>query len=208
MSAAEVYEIHLTVGGGPDRLDAFAAARGLKAVHIVLDRGRVPSQPMLTRRVRGPLDAAFAAARATAAELVSAGIPVVRTKIEGAPGNPGVPVDDAAARRADPARYFEHHVKLVLPPDADLARLAALVEPHTAHLSRNARRVRADGRRERFVTQRCRAVGDRTAARRLAALTLALRDACHEIASVEREYVVHDGDASLDDGWIAEEDPR
>ncbi|WP_067477404.1 hypothetical protein [Actinomadura hibisca] len=199
------FETHLTVSCPAAEIDAverWAAERGLKFAHIVLDRGRVPSQPMLTLRTRGTLDAARARAEDVAARLRADGHPVTRLKIEASPFNAGVPEHDADA--PDPGRYyFEHHVKLLLDPAADTAALAAAARPHAAHLSRNARRVRADGRHERFVTQRCRGVGSRTAVRRLEALVAALDG--HEIVSVEREYVVFDGDASLDDGWIEEE---
>ncbi|MEV5826413.1 nucleotidyl transferase AbiEii/AbiGii toxin family protein [Spirillospora sp. NPDC052242] len=97
-----------------------------------------------------------------------------------APWNAGVPAADGEA--LGPAYYFEHHVKLLLAPGAEPGAepgaapgLAEVVRPHAAHVSRNARRVRADGRAERFVTRRCRRVGARTAGARLDALTGALR---------------------------------
>ncbi|QIS13547.1 hypothetical protein [Nocardia arthritidis] len=71
-------------------------------------------------------------------------------------------------------------------------------------MSANARCVRADGRLERFVTQRCRLVGERTAAARAEALVVAL--SAYEVCSVEREFVVLDTDESLDAGWIVEAD--
>ncbi|WP_030660749.1 hypothetical protein [Streptomyces rimosus] len=206
------FETHLTVrdtGADGDRaagLERYAAARGLKWVHIVLERGSTPSQPMLTLHGNGPADLMRARSAAEAAELRAAGFEVVRTKIETTPWADGVPVTDAAAAVLGPAHYFEHHVKLLLSPAPTGARtgLADLVAPHAAHLSRNARRIRSDGREERFVTQRCRAVGRDTAERRLATLLAALRATGHDIASVEREFVVHDSNEALDDGWIDE----
>ncbi|KAB2339362.1 hypothetical protein F8566_48485 [Actinomadura rudentiformis] len=186
---------------GTGALEAWAESRGLKFIHIVLACGRKPSQPMVTLRTAGTLSEAHARTATTAADLRKAGFAVTRTKIEAAPWNAGVPASDDEAA---PGRYFEHHVKLLLDADADLAALTALVVPHAAHLSHNARRVRADGRQERFVTQRCRGVGADTAGERLNALTTALNAAKHEIASVEREYVVFDDGESLDDGWIDE----
>ncbi|MEU5884455.1 hypothetical protein [Spirillospora sp. NPDC047279] len=198
------FETHLTVAARDlAALESWAAPRGLKVVHIVLERGRTPSQPMLTLRTTGTLTEARERAADTAAGLRAAGCAVTRTKIEAAPWNEGVPRTDDEEQA--PGRYFEHHVKLLLGADAGgLPALAGLVVRHEAHLSRNARRVRADGLQERFVTQRCRAVGSLTAGRRLDALTAVLRAAGHEIASVEREYVVADDAESLDDGWITE----
>jgi hypothetical protein len=196
------FEVHLTVGPGDvDALERWAHPQGLKLTHIVLNRGRTVSQPMLTLRASGVLLVARAAAERTTGLLRSAGFAVRRMKIEAAPWNDGVPLTDEEAVAQPGHRYFEHHVKLVLDP-GDPGDLVAVAVPHGAHVSRNARRVRADGRQERFVTQRCRRVGDRTAAARLDALTGVLRAARYDIASVEREYVVVDTDASLDDGWI------
>ncbi|MBO2454399.1 hypothetical protein J4573_45440 [Actinomadura barringtoniae] len=202
------FEVHLTVAPGDvGALERWAHPHGLKLTHIVLERGRTVSQPMLTLRATGGLPEVRAAAERAAGQVRSAGFAVRRLKIEAAPWNEGVPVtdEDAVAQPVD--RYFEHHVKLVLSVGG-LDDLAALAVPHNAHVSRNARRVRPDGRQERFVTQRCTRVGDRTAAVRLDALTSALRAARYEIASVEREYVVVDTDASLDDGWIDPIDER
>ncbi|WP_030018815.1 hypothetical protein [Streptomyces monomycini] len=201
--------------GAAAGLEEYAAARGLKWVHIVLERGTTPSQPMLTLRDSGPVRRVRARAAAEAAQLRAAGFEVVRTKIEATPWTDGVPVTDGAAAALGPGYYFEHHVKLLLdraggaaahpcPALTDLTDLTDLSRRHAAHLSRNARRTRADGREERFVTQRCRSVGRVTAERRLAALLAGLRDAGYDIASTEREFVVLDSDESLDDGWIDE----
>ncbi|WP_405011822.1 hypothetical protein [Kitasatospora sp. NBC_01539] len=196
------FEIHLTVAPhhGPG-LTAWAAGRGLKVVDIELARGAAPVQPMLTLAVRGPFAEAAALAARTAGAAGRDGFAVLRTKIEAAPWADGVPATDAAARALGPAYYFEHHVKLLLggPPDA---RLAAAAERHDAHLSRNARRTRPDGRQEHFVTQRCRMVGSTTARQRLDGLLDELSG--HHIVSVEREFAVLDTDEALDSGWITE----
>ncbi|GAA2493974.1 hypothetical protein GCM10010406_32530 [Streptomyces thermolineatus] len=202
------FETHITVRTGRDGLSALArhaSARGMKFAHIVLARGRTPSQPMVTLNGSGPLADVAAGARAAAAGLRAAGFDVVRVKIEAAPWTDGVPADDARAAELGPRYYFEHHVKLLLDAGSDTAALARLSTGHGAHLSWNARRVREDGRAERFVTQRCGPVGLGTAGRRLDALVAALRSAGHEPVSVEREFVVFDSDASLDEGWIGEE---
>ncbi|MGY0058924.1 hypothetical protein ACWY4P_20620 [Streptomyces sp. LZ34] len=209
------FEIHLTVRPVTGRADSpvpyralerYAAERAWKFTHIVLDRGRVPSQPMLTLRAAGTLPAARSAADHAAAGLAGAGFTVVRTKVEAAPWAEGVPVSDEDGRTLGPRYYFEHHIKLLLDAADDAAELLPVVGAHAAHLSRNARRVRPDGRAERFVTQRCRLVGRDTAGRRLAALTAALRAGAREIVSIEREFVVYDSEEGLDAGWIAEEE--
>jgi len=201
-----LFEGHVTVrcaGEGQFReLASWCRAEGLKLTSIVLARGRQRFQPMLTFAGEGsPADQHAAAAR-VANGLRDAGFEPVRVKIEVAPWADGVPQSDAEAQDLGPARYFEHHVKLDVSPDDSLDRLAELVAPHRAHLSWNARRVRTGGHHERFVTQRCHDAGLPRATHRLAALLADLRGDGRTIMSVEQEYVVHDSNTALDDGWI------
>ncbi|MEY9856265.1 hypothetical protein ABH935_001869 [Catenulispora sp. GAS73] len=194
------FEFHITVSGDDAAgLAAWAGERGVKFTHIVLARGETVSQPMLTLPGAGTVAAVLADAEAMAGELREAGFQVTRVKVESSPFADGVPV---TAEQAVDDKYFEHHVKLLLPPGVDEAALADLVMPHGAHLSRNARRVRDDGRAERFVTQRCHRVGTDTAVADLDQLIATLHDAGHELVSVEREYVVHDSSPAVDAGWI------
>ena len=194
------FEFHITVSGdGAAGLAAWAGERGVKFTHIVLARGETVSQPMLTVRSAGTAEAVLADAKAMAGELREVGFSVTRMKLESSPFADGVP---ATAEQAADDRYFEHHLKLLLPPGVDEAALADLVTPHGAHLSRNARRVREDGCAERFVTQRCHRVGTDVAVAVLDRLIDTLRDAGHEMVSVEREYVVYDSSPAVDAGWI------
>jgi Nucleotidyl transferase AbiEii toxin, Type IV TA system len=198
------FEIHLTVyPSSANSLEAYAREHGLKYSSIVLARGDNPVQPMVTVRARGRLDEVRAIGRKWERKLYAKDLYVMRTKIEAAPWNDGVPVSDEDAVAEPEGRYFEHHVKLSLPDEsADrLITLAELVIPHHAHLSRNARRRDGD-RHERFVTQRCHNVGRRTAQARLEELTAALRAAGQEILEVEAEYVVFDSALHHDSGWI------
>ncbi|MCX5596978.1 hypothetical protein OOK29_02385 [Streptomyces phaeochromogenes] len=196
-----------------ERLRCWAAGAGLKLTHIVLARGRMPSQPMVTLTGSPSYAAESARAREVAAHLRADGFVPVRVKIESSPWAPEVPREPCGTGGDE--RYFEHHVKLLLDADTDLDALAARVVPHGAHLSWNARRVRdseIDGtggtgrRHERFVTQRCRGV-DAEGAGQL--LELLLTELCgFEVADVEREFVLHDSDLSVDDGWIEEAGAR
>jgi hypothetical protein len=199
------FEVHLTVRPeSAEALAGWAAEHGLKFTHILLARGAAASQPMLTLRSSGRFHEVAAQTRRTAGRLAEAGFAVLRVKIEAAPWADGLPQSDGDAARLGPTRYFEHHVKLLLPKSADTGALTELATRHNSHLSRNARRVRADGLRERFVTQRARLVGLATAGRRLDALLADLTAAGWHIASVEREFVALDSDETLDAGWIDE----
>ncbi|MEW2521797.1 hypothetical protein [Actinacidiphila alni] len=213
------FEAHITVrcdGGtaSATRLARWSAARGWKFTHIVLARGRTPSQPMVTLRGAGSYEEQLRACRWASDALRAAGFVPVRVKIEVAPWEPVVPRSDTEAvygsrlGAAPGGRYFEHHLKVLLDP-ADVgvtAALTAAAVAHGAHLSWNARRLLAAGRQERFVTQRCHGVGLPAAERQLAALTRALEPLPVDILDVEREFVVYDSDVAVDAGWITAAD--
>ncbi|MFI5997759.1 hypothetical protein ACIBAC_38610 [Streptomyces sp. NPDC051362] len=180
------------------RLRRWAAAAGLKLTHIVLARGRMRDQPMLTLSGSSSYVEQSDRVRDVVAGLRADGFEPVRVKTESTPWAAEVP----ARLGRDDERYFEHHVKLLLDAKTDLSALAARVVPHGAHLSWNALRVRAGARHERFVTQRCRGTGADGAGRALERL---LRDLDgFMVLGVEREFVLHDSDLSVDDGWLAE----
>ncbi|MFD6726535.1 hypothetical protein ACFWEZ_41590, partial [Streptomyces sp. NPDC060131] len=67
------------------------------------------------------------------------------------------------------------------------------------------RRVRDDAAHERFVTQRCHGVAAEEAGRALDGLLDAL--APLRVLEVEREFVLHDSDVSVDEGWLDEGRP-
>ncbi|MEH0578941.1 MULTISPECIES: hypothetical protein [Streptomyces] len=199
--SASLYETHVTVRcPGPTesrRLRRWAAAAGLKLTHIVLARGRMREQPMLTLSGSRTYAEESARARGVVARLVADGFHPVRVKIESTPWAPEVPREPCGG-----GQYFEHHLKLLLDADADLTSLAARVVPYGAHLSWNARRVAGGGRHERFVTQRCHGVDAEGARRALEELLTELR--VFDVLDAEREFVLHDSDLSVDDGWIEE----
>ena len=62
--SADVFDVHLTVAGLPENIEAVAARLGLKFVRIELSRGAHRNQPMLTGTVKGDLDVALASALA------------------------------------------------------------------------------------------------------------------------------------------------
>ncbi len=203
-------EIYLTLSGTKpgaeqERLQACVATLGWKYLYIVLSRGETFSQPMLTRHVCTDLTGAQGVAANAARCLAAHGFTVTRTKIEVAPTGTDerrlrdVPQTDADAASAPASRYFESHVKLLLPPTADIAALTQIAEAHGAHLSRNARKERGDGNRERFVTLRGYRIGRDTAHQNLLAALAALS---HPVLETEEEYVIFDSNAAEDKGWL------
>ncbi|MBL7498144.1 hypothetical protein I6A84_01700 [Frankia sp. CNm7] len=202
------FEVHLTC---PARkavaLARFAEQHGAKFSHIELDQGVAPSQPMLTVFGSGTWTEIQRLAAHWRAGLEAAGLRVLRAKIEAALWNDGVPELDEHARAG---LYFEHHVKVRLPPGDErvLGELTSAVRDHGARPSRNARRVHTEDWEDRFVTQRCHGVGRRTATGRLDALLTAVRIGGFEVLEVQQEYVVHDDAAHLDTGWLEREPAR
>ncbi|GGU39011.1 nucleotidyl transferase AbiEii/AbiGii toxin family protein [Lentzea flava] len=194
------FELHLTGSEWQvDELAAFAARHQVKFSHIELHQGEVPSQPMLTIGATGTLDEVRAVAAQWRRKLFEAELHVVRVKIEAAPWNDGVPQSD---EDADPALYFEHHVKVLMSGTWHdwYARILKAVDGHEAHVSQNARRKYENGTQERFVTQRCFGVGRDTAKQNLAALLADLEE--FAVLEVEEEYVVDDDALHIDNGWI------
>jgi hypothetical protein len=104
------FETHLTVrlstaAGAMDaraRLEHRAGRIGLKLTRIVLDRGSLPDQPMLTETGRGTLTERQAAALLRSAEARAAGFPVIRVKIEDSPWNADIPQTADTDSRAVP----------------------------------------------------------------------------------------------------------
>lgn len=200
------FETHWTVSlaeaADIEALRAWAAAHQLKCVHIILDRGATPSQPMLTGRTQGSNQIVEERSKQVVSDLEEEGFVVTRVKVETAPNTHGVPQTDGEAGRNPHFRYFESHVKLLVPPDADLQELRLIVNPHGAHLSRNALKSREDGQQERFVTQRGFDIGAKTAHHQLQSLLHALKRLPYPVLDVEEEYVVSDSNGGLDRGWL------
>ena len=202
MDFAGEFETHLTVAGHAADLREWAGRHGMKYLRIELDRGDHPSQPMLTRRASGTLAGELQATADVRRRLHDAGHSVVRTKIEAAPGNADVPTTDADAEALPKGLYFEHHVKLLLDPAFADEMLTGRTEHLAARLSRNALKVRPDGFRERFLTQRCSGVGRANARRQLDQLLAEVARLRLDVLKVEEEFVVYDSNLGLDHGWI------
>jgi hypothetical protein len=200
------FEAHVTVAAGSEtelqRFRAFCEAVSVKCIVIELGRGVAPLQPMTASYHRGSLQQALGEVHAFARALVAAGFEVTRLKLEALGRNQAIPEDDPSAR-AQPANYFEFHVKVLLPlAGADVEGLRTRCERHGAHLSRNARKVRADGASERFVTLRVPGLGRASAERCFAALLQDLAGTGLALSQRLREYTVYDSNLALDRGWL------
>lgn len=200
------FETHITVGLNDldevKRLHKWSANHGLKCLHIVLDRGVTESQPMLTRHGWGDFTNELGIAVALCQSLKAEGFSAVRIKMEVASGNQGVPQSTSEARNHPQDRYFEHHIKLLLESSTEMEALVKLAEQHSAHLSRNVLRTRSDNYHERFVTQRCMAVGRDQAQQQLQKLLDAIAALEYSVMEVEEEFVIYDSNLGIDQDWI------
>jgi hypothetical protein len=197
------FETHLTIlaANYDQQLTQWSVDRGWKFLHIVLERGAIATQPMISYRGHGGLKEQLQIAQVIFQELQHKGFEVTRIKIEAALENNDIPQSNLAAQEF-PNCYFEYHLKLLLAVDKDRSTLIDLVQPYGAHLSRNARRQRSDGQREYFVTQRCSGVGLMTAQQRFQDLAGIVVNRGYSMISSHGEYVVYDNNIGLDRGWI------
>jgi inosine/xanthosine triphosphate pyrophosphatase family protein len=197
------FEAHVTVRCAAEDGPRFAALcdqLGVKHIAIELASGEVTTQPMTASVHRGELRAVQDQVHDLARAILAGGFEVVRSKIEALPRNRDIPETDAAAG-AEPGRYFEYHLKLVIPAAVDLAQIAAAAAAHGGWMSRNARRQRTDGGHERYVTLRLPGLGRASADARFAALEAAMAAQPVAITRRVREYTVYDSNVALDRGW-------
>lgn len=206
MEFAGEFETHITVClnnlDDAKLLHKWSANHGLKCLHIVLDQGATPSQPMLTRHGGGKLTQQLEIAVALCQALKTDGFSAVRIKIEVASKNPHVPQSNIEALSHPCDRYFEHHIKLLLESSADILPLTELAEQHSARLSRNALQTHSDNCNERFINQRCMKMGRVEAQQKLQKLLNAIACLKYTVIEVEEEFVVYDSNLALDAGWI------
>jgi hypothetical protein len=200
------FEAHVTVqnldGEARERFRAACAELGVKSVLIELPEGSTPSQPMTSSYHKGELADVVQEVARIARHLRAGGFEVTRLKLEALVGNRGVPRTDEEARTLPAGNYFEFHVKVTLPPGADLEPLRALCRACGAHLSRNAFQRDADGRSRRFATLRVYGVGAERAAERFEALLKRLQEAGYTLSNRLREYTIYDSNVAVDAGWI------
>nr|WP_256434708.1 non-canonical purine NTP pyrophosphatase [Myxococcus sp. CA051A] len=205
-SPGGAYEAHLTVSARTEedlqRFRAFCDAASVKCIFIELGRGAEPFQPMTASYHHGTLRQALEEVRGMARALASEGFDVTRMKLEALGKSRDMPEDDETAR-AQPANYFEFHVKALIPASGEgLDTLHARCTRHGAHLSRNARKLREDGASERFVTLRVHHMGKANADARFNALLEDLSGLGLTLTQRLREFTVYDSNLGLDRGWL------
>ncbi|MBP0458948.1 hypothetical protein [Streptomyces montanisoli] len=184
------FSLRFTLGVGREPA-VWAREHGFLLEGGVLDRGRSAGWPTVVRECAGDLGTQRARAEEWRARLVRDGFRVVRTCIEAAPWNEGVPRTDAEAA-AFPCRWFAHRVTVRAAIPYEAGRLVRAAGGCSARLSRLARAVPARGVQERLVVQRAPGVGRQGARARLEELLAALGAVGFRAVDVEEAYVVHD----------------
>jgi hypothetical protein len=188
IDADEAQEVHLTVelgGKDPSVLAALARAHDCRFLHLLLDTGTHPSQPMLSWRQAAGVDTALRRAAELAQALEHKGMKLLRTKIEGKP------------EVAIVAQYFEAHFKIEL-DDGKASELQPLARELGVHLSRSAF-ASSSGKEQRFLTARQRTLA--SALESFERVETALTSRGWRVLSVDREAVLYDSNLALDEGW-------
>jgi len=199
------FEAHVTVEalnpGEQERFRSVCASLGVKSVLIELPEGATRSQPMTSSYHRGSLQAVAGQVADIARSLRKQHFPVTRIKLEAVVGNTDVPETDEEAQTWPAGNYFEFHVKVSLPVDADLEPLRVLCRRHRAHLSSNAFQ-REGNQTQRFVTLRVYGGGRLRASQQFEFLLTDLERAGYSLSNRLREYTIYDSNQDIDAGWI------
>ena len=206
------FEAHITIESLPDaatkeRFMAFCEKNALKGIEIELSRGDFMHQPMTCSLHEGDFQEVLGNVQHIAQNLAAEGFPVTRVKLEAAPFNAELPQTNAEVVQHAPSNYFEHHLKLLLPAEADTDLLLQICEKYHAHLSRNAFKKLQDGMSERFVTIRNYGLGKAEAEQSLCDLRNAIEAVGFQVIKSITEYCVYDDCLDLDANWLEVSSP-
>src|SRR6266481_1274160 len=199
------YEAHITVempdGRNERMFRDVCAALGIKAIHIELDAGKMPTHLITGSIHRGELSKVQTEVEKLARLLEGAGLRPTRHKIEAMIQNSLVPLTDEDASRRPPSNYFEFHTKVTIHEKQDTGTLQNLCHEFQAHLARSASNKLDGGFTQRFVTVRFHNEGRATAESTFARLVEQLRENGYQPSHLLKEYVIVDTNLDLDAGW-------
>lgn len=119
------------------------------------------------------------------------GFKIIRSKDEGVMGS--------YSTEALSVLYYEHHIKVLLDSEKDVEELKKWASQYEGKVSSNARRVRPDGKQERFITQR--SYGSGVEADEMFSTFKAATELKYTILEQEKESVFRDSNFELDKGW-------
>lgn len=214
-----IFEIHITVGTEGDslhRLWKYCSVRPtIKIVLAVADEGRVKNQYMISKYKSGTTAQMISTARLMASQLKSAGLTILRVKVEAMADNDGVPRSDADMDRylsvtdkmENPNPYFEFHTKIVVGKDhvyRDLQQTLSEFQSTCGH-----RRVFANvsinlcGSKVPLMTLRIYDMGrDRAYAIKDRLFEFVKSRGFRMDGKTQYEFSVYDSNESIDEGWL------
>ncbi len=205
-SYSGTFEAHITILATNlairEKFRAFCQELGVKCVLIELPDGIARSQPMTASYHHGKLQNVLAEVQGLAQILADAGFEVTRIKVEAMTNNCDIPEDDKEAQALPASNYFEFHVKVTLPGNADVEMLQVECRQRDGHLSANAFKYQSNGQQQRFITMRLYGVGRQSAEARFNEFLQWLEGKGLKLSHKLREYTVYDSNAALDAGWI------
>ena len=205
-SYSGTFEAHITILAAElttrEKFRDVCQGLGVKCILIELPNGITRSQPMTASYYHGTLEDVLAEVQSLAQAIADAGFEVTRIKVEAMIDNCDIPEDDEDVQALPASNYFEFHVKVTLPGDADVATLQVQCRQRGGHLSANTFKYQRDGQQQRFVTMRLYGVGRRSAEARFDELLQWLEGEGLKLSHKLREYTVYDTNLALDAGWI------
>ena len=213
-----IFEVHITVGTDGDslhRLWRYCSVRPtIKPVLAVADSGVVKNQYMISKYKAGSASQMISSAKLMASQLKSAGLAVIRVKVEAMANNDGVPRSSAdykeyAANNAavNPKPYFEFHTKIILGKD---------------HVYEDLQKTLANFQNEYKTDQVYANVSVNLCGSKVPLMTLRIyemgRDAAYEIkdklfhlvksqgfkmdGKTQYEFSIYDSNETVDHGWL------
>ncbi|WP_144394590.1 hypothetical protein [Pleionea sediminis] len=196
------FEVHMTVDLDHNSLDSFkllCEEINASFLIIVLDKGSSDHQPMLSKVFSNPDNACKSINDLI--YKVAEQYDVVRVKIEASLDNHGLPLLDDDALIAPDDCYYEFHVRLKLPLNADIATITKQLNGYHAYVSQNALKNLSEYQL-RFATIRVMKKGRTAALSHLQAFIDYLNEQQIGFDKVIKEYNIFDSNISLDAGWM------
>ena len=209
---AGIFEAHITVNAPGDfergRFQRLCEILSVKFVYIELsgkantNADKSSSQAMTASIHRGDIKEVEIELETMIKRIKKHGFQILRVKLEAALENQGVPRNSLEAITKPTQNYFEFHIKTILKKNQKPENLRALALAFDGHLSRNARMIRPDGKREFFITQRFYGTGVERARARLDEFLVGLKTCGYETPGVLKEYTIFDSNTELDRDWM------
>jgi hypothetical protein len=158
--------------------------------------GDHPVQPMLTFWLNGSIDEVTKEVISIKSDMITSGIPIIRTKIEAMPSNEGVP------NNCEGNGYFEYHFKVHIDGTTDWNTIAKLIVPYGGHLFYNPYNKTLTP----IVTIR-RYTSLEDLDKVYVTVKKLLENHGYELTAPEKEYSVWDSDVNLDKNWLFDSEP-